>query len=136
MALVYENNKNFDSAIVYYKKVNKIDPGNQNAFLNLANIYFNEKHDLGMAIEISKKFSETDPENALPYINIGTYYLHSSDTLSCLKYFDMAAEKPNIDAKFLKALSQIYASRGQNDKAAFYSQKAQNVRSERKSKKK
>jgi tetratricopeptide (TPR) repeat protein len=135
MALVYENNKDFDSAIVYYKKVNRIDPGNQNAFINQANIYFKEKHDLDKAVEISKKFSETDPENALPYINMGTYYLHSSDTVSCLKYFDMAAEKPNIDAKFLKALSQIYASRGQNDKAAYYSQKAQNVRSERKSKK-
>ncbi len=135
MALVYENNKDFDSAIVYYKKVNKIDPGNQNAFINLSNIYFNDKHDLGMAIEISKKFSETDPDNAMPYINMGTYYLHSSDTVSCLKYFDIAAEKSNIDAKFLKALSQIYASRGQNDKAAYYSQKAQNVRLERKPKK-
>jgi tetratricopeptide (TPR) repeat protein len=134
LALVYENNKDFDSSIIYYQKVINIDPQNQNAFINLANIYFTEKHDLKQAIEISKKFSKIDPENALPYINIGTFYLKSADTVNCLKYFEIAAEKPNINPKFLRALSQIYADKGQNDKSSYYSLKAQNIKSNKKNK--
>jgi protein O-mannosyl-transferase len=135
MALTYERKKDFDSAIIYYDKMMTIEPNNQNVYINLANIYFDEKHDLQKAVDILDRFSKADPDNALPFVSTGTYYLRSVDTVSCLKYFDMAAEKPNIDARFLNALARIYASKGLNDKAAYYNLKAQNVKLNKKIKK-
>jgi tetratricopeptide (TPR) repeat protein len=130
LAIVYENQKEFDSAIFYYQIVIRVDEKNQFAYTNLANIYFNEKNNIVKAIEINKKLMGEAPDNALPYINIGTYYLKIEDTVRSLQYFEQAAEKPNIEPNFLNALSKLYARKGQNDKSQYYYRKA--VRAEQK----
>lgn len=128
LALVYESISEYDSAIIYYKKVNIIDPTNINAFINQANILYYKKNRFTDAVDLMKKYSMSNSDNALPYITIGTYYLQNKDTLNCLSYFEIAAEKPNIEARFLHALSQIYTARHQPDKAAYYLRKALSVK--------
>ena len=133
-ALVYENQKDFDSAIFYYQKVINNGSKNQYAYSNLANIYFNEKHDIKKAIEVNNLLAKADPDNALPFINIGGYYLKTADTVTCLTYFEKAAEKPNIQPEFLMALSQLYSGKGNSDKASYYNEKAMSIKLNRKKK--
>lgn len=126
IAIAYELQEIYDSAIVYYKKAIAIDSNFIISRSKLANIYF-RKGDFQQALKENKKIMKMDPDADVPYINLGNYYVMFGDTTTAIHYYEQAiarGTRPEVG----QFLSKIYNDRGDKQKARYYHQKAEEAK--------
>jgi tetratricopeptide (TPR) repeat protein len=87
--LYYEESKDIDSAIKYYKMA--IDSGYSNAMFNLAVLYYEESKDIDSAIKYYKMAINSGDSKAMHNLAI-LYYKEFQDIDSAIKYHKMAID--------------------------------------------
>ena len=92
--------KNFDAAILHYKKVLKVKPNNEKIHNNIG-IVFQETGDTKSAISSYKKAVRIQPNYAEAYNNMGIAYRQKGNFDLALQSYDKALK---INPNFIKAL--------------------------------
>ncbi|MCX6792477.1 MAG: O-antigen ligase family protein [Candidatus Falkowbacteria bacterium] len=93
IGLTYSGEKNFDQAIINYKKALGIYPETVSAYKELADIAYQQKN-IKLAIEYNKKGFAIDFNNSLWPFGLASLYLELGDKTTALRY---ANEVKNID---------------------------------------
>lgn len=75
LAYSLKKNKQFDEAIIAYQKALQLNPGSEDVYHNLGNIYCTVKNDLESAIYCYKKYLEYHPEDTDAKSCLGALYL-------------------------------------------------------------
>jgi len=102
----FYNSKEFEKAIIYYKKALEKQPSNPKIISNIADAYFNlKKYDI--AIDYYKKAIKIDPYYILPYYNLGGCYIMLSQKENAIKIWKQGLSiEPNN--QLLKNALNIY----------------------------
>lgn len=116
MAGIYYQEKNLDSAIIYYEKINKAYPDKENVLLTLGSLYAeNKKFDRAISIfdSFDKKYGVNESST-----------LSSAKSLVASGKFDDALAKMQLLLKefpdeilYNGLLAEIYRAKGENEKA-------------------
>jgi protein O-mannosyl-transferase len=118
LGLYYRKKQNIDSAMYCYERVLQINPKELNAVFKLADLYF-DKGNTDKAFQMNEEVIKSNPDLDVPYFNIGFYHLALGDTLSCIKYWEMAAQKRS-SYEVLINLSIVLKAKGEIEKANGY----------------
>ncbi len=110
----YEKN-DMRNAIVYYKKVIKLEPESVEAFVNLGNAYFaNEEFD--KSIESYKVALQLDPEDSNIYSNLGVAYIEVGNKNEAIKYLNQSVILNPYNESAHYNLGILYAMNNESDK--------------------
>ena len=102
----YEKNRDYRTAIIFYKKAYAVDSNNLKINSLLANKYYY----LGMKNDgdyYNNRIIKYYPSSELPQINLANYYYVHNDTSLALKYYQIALKK-NPNNNQLKTLLKSY----------------------------
>ena len=72
LGLLFENQKQYDSATIYYLKTLQIDPKYTNAIINLGLLFYNQKQ-YDSANFYYRKALSIDPNNTNAYYGLGIF---------------------------------------------------------------
>ncbi|NGX49985.1 MAG: TPR repeat-containing protein YrrB [Candidatus Anoxychlamydiales bacterium] len=102
---IYFQKGDFDTAIEYYKKVNKKDPQYRWALTNIG-FAFQEKKSHKKAIEFFEKVVRLDPPNIQDWINLISCYISNQDLNRAFETIDRAElNHPYIYENFISTFS-------------------------------
>jgi Tfp pilus assembly protein PilF len=130
MGMAYTKKNKIDSAISCYQKVLQINPNELNAVFKIADLFF-EKGNVGKAMKINEDVIKEHPDKFIPYFNIGSYYFMLGDTLTAVRNWEVAAEKPDASYEVFANLSMMYKAKGNMEKANEYYYRAEDARKKR-----
>ncbi|MCB0822434.1 MAG: hypothetical protein KDC09_07035 [Bacteroidales bacterium] len=119
LANVYFGEKQFNTAISYFKKTNKLDSLNHDPFFMIARCYI-ELNKPDSAKIYNDKLLNLAPASDLPYINLGSLSFLQKDTLQAIMYLEKAALLNPANRKTNITLENYYRFRGDNIKANYY----------------
>ena len=95
LAVLYERQRNHDSAFYYYQMALKITPKEKSLLQNISNLFYNKgleatfRNNKQLAIEEYKKSIEYVPENVMAINNIASLHAGNNQLDSCLYYLKM-----------------------------------------------
>ena len=95
LAVLYEGQKQFDSAFYYYQMAYKIAPSEKSLKQNISNLFYNKglqaafNNNKQLAIEEYRKSIEYGPENVMAINNIASLHAGNNQLDSCLYYLKM-----------------------------------------------
>ena len=120
MGIVYSNNKDYENAIVYYKKYLEINPNHLGVLGNLRIIYGElERYD--DCIKILVKSLKVDPKNAVTYFDLGNMYCEKEDYHMSKHYFLEAIKlKPDYTSAYINLGSLTFLDLGDAEKGLEY----------------
>lgn len=101
------NNGKFDSAIVFYNRVLKLDPDNQSALYDKALAHYG-KNEFNLAIPILQKCLSLHPEYGEALWLLGDVYYNWSKLDSAKVYFDRAFGVGLRNGTFLQLMAGLY----------------------------
>jgi tetratricopeptide (TPR) repeat protein len=104
---IYFMKKDYNSAIYFFKKSIKFNPGNEYGYSRLLTTYF-KKNDTDNACDIAEKFMKKFPESPTPYEVVGNFYSALADTVDALKYWN-GAQKRNPNNQQLVNKIKLYS---------------------------
>lgn len=125
--IAYTNLKEFDKAIVCYKKYLEIKPNHLGVMGNLELIYCKlEKYD--ECIESLVKRLKIDPKDAVTYFNLGNIYYEKNDYHMSMNYFKKAIKlKPDYTSAYINLGSLIFEDLDDAEKGLEYLIKAMDL---------
>ena len=95
LAVIYEGQKQYDSAFYYYQMAYKISPNEKSLKQNISNLFYNKglqaafNNNKNLAIEEYRKSIEYGPENVMAINNIASLHAGNKQLDSCLYYLKM-----------------------------------------------
>jgi tetratricopeptide (TPR) repeat protein len=95
LAVIYEGQKQYDSAFYYYQMAYKISPNEKSLKQNISNLFYNKglqaafNNNKNLAIEEYRKSIEYGPENVMTINNIASLHAGNNQLDSCLYYLKM-----------------------------------------------
>ena len=95
LAVIYEGQKQYDSAFYYYQMAYKISPNEKSLKENISNLFYNKglqaafNNNKNLAIEEYRKSIEYGPENVMAINNIASLHAGNNQLDSCLYYLKM-----------------------------------------------
>jgi tetratricopeptide (TPR) repeat protein len=95
LAVIYEGQKQYDSAFYYYQMAYKISPNEKSLKQNISNLFYNKglqaafNNNKNLAIEEYRKSIEYGPENVMAINNIASLHAGNNQLDSCLYYLKM-----------------------------------------------
>ena len=95
LAVIYEGQKQYDSAFYYYQMAYKISPNEKSLRQNISNLFYNKglqasfNNNKNLAIEEYRKSIEYGPENVMAINNIASLHAGNNQLDSCLYYLKM-----------------------------------------------
>ncbi len=95
LAVIYEGQKQYDSAFYYYQMAYKISPNEKSLKQNISNLFYNKglqeafNNNKNLAIEEYRKSIEYGPENIMAINNIASLHAGNNQLDSCLYYLKM-----------------------------------------------
>ncbi|MFH1297313.1 MAG: tetratricopeptide repeat protein [Bacteroidota bacterium] len=122
LGMAYKEIKKFDSAAWCYSNILRRNPQHIRAYFALANVY-NDMGDVDRAIEMNRIVLERFPDMDIPYVNMGNYALQAGDTVQAVHWYEEAIRR-RLTVEGCILLSNLYNSRGDTLKSAFYQQQA------------
>jgi len=118
LGFTYENTGRMDSAMFYYEKCIRHNPGIINPRSRLADLKF-MMGDVQEAIRLNREIIRIDPMEALPYVSFGNYYMIMGDTLKAIESYEEAAKR-NTRPEVFAFLAEYYSGEGNEEKARYY----------------
>jgi Tfp pilus assembly protein PilF len=82
-------------------------------------------------MKINEDVIKEHPDKFIPYFNIGSYYFMLGDTLTAVRNWEVAAEKPDASYEVFANLSMMYKAKGNMEKANEYYYRAEDARKKR-----
>ena len=119
IAILYDNNKRYQDAIIWFKKALAVDPKFVPAWFFIANTY-NELNDKQVALECYKKTIELSPKNFWAYNNAGSICEEMDMNVEALQYFRKALEIIPKHHKVLFNMGVVFSKMGYEEKAQDY----------------
>ena len=112
------NQKKFDAAAGYAKKIVAADPGNTNALLIIAETELQAGH-LAVGRAALEKVPDEKITDPGPYLNLGINYYNKNDAAEAEKWFTKAIEKDasSADAYYYRGLARYNLKRNADAKA-------------------
>ncbi len=113
--------RNHDSllALHQFNMAVKYDSLNIYMLNDLANLYFSF-HQQDSAWLINKKIEQIDSTSDIPYINYGNYALMLHDTVSAVKYWEIAIVKHPVNPSLVNGLYHYFIQHGNSSKGQYY----------------
>ena len=111
LALIYEENNQFDSALYLYKQANKII-GDDMYFRNIAELFAWKYEIEDSALYYYNKALDFDPENDLNHFFIARYYYYSNNYSLAIKFYSKAIELNPSDPDYIFYRGLSYESEG------------------------
>jgi tetratricopeptide (TPR) repeat protein len=127
LVLIASENKNFDEAVLYQKKIIEINNKDLSKHLQLAYLY-EEKGDKIFSINALKNAIKLFPKNQEVTFYLGLAYFEIDEFKLALKYFLKNIEYNPNDDKALYRIGIIYDILGNQDKALKYFKKLLDVK--------
>jgi tetratricopeptide (TPR) repeat protein len=125
LGMAYREKGEYNKAIECYNTILQKRPGEIRAIFALANIY-NDMGDFNRAVQMNEEVILKYPELDMPYINLGNYYIQRGDTAAAVKNWETAISKrPTYEGAM--QLNYLYKIHGDQQKADFYLQMAQQL---------
>ncbi len=115
----YENKKDYNKAINFYKKVLYLEKQNTTALTKLSMIY-NHVGKVDEAINVNVKFIEKNALIEEPYLNLANLYYINKDTAKAVIFAEKALKINPQNVNTLKVLYNYYFSKGNSAKANYY----------------
>ncbi|TSA25415.1 MAG: DUF1736 domain-containing protein [Bacteroidetes bacterium] len=122
LGMAYKESGKFDSAAWCYSTILRKNPQHLRAYFALANVY-NDMGEIQQAIDMNLAVMKSHPELDIPYVNIGNYNLMAGDTMLAIRNYEEAI-RHRLTFEGCILLSNLYKSRGDTRKAAFYQRQA------------
>lgn len=97
----YENKKEFEKAIYYYKKAIKADAYYDYLWNRIGNIYQYDLEDMDNAIDCYIKNLEKDSTATFTYVNIGNIYYNQDKYAEAMEYYQKSFNSDSTDAQAL-----------------------------------
>lgn len=110
------SNKQYENAIIYFKKAEKENPFNNELYLNLGIAYANtEQYD--QAEQCFQKGLMINKESAVIYFHLGNIYFLKNDKSKGLQYYNQAIAKGYEDSQIYFSLGLMFEEDGNNSMA-------------------
>ncbi len=122
IALQAQHNNNFGRAERFYRYVLREEPGHENALVNLAAIYIQEKR-LQEARSLIDKVIAMNPENPKALVNAGMIVLQQNNEKAAADYFRQALQYNPIEETALINMAYLAQQEKKYDEAGAYYEK-------------
>lgn len=118
---IYMPNPNYDKAIDYTNRAEKLDPANADVFLTRGDAFIGkDPMNATPAIECYKKAASVDPKSARANVRIGNVYMRGKNPGEAIKFYNQAISvEPNYAPAYSRKGEAWYQS-GKFDSASFY----------------
>lgn len=121
--ITFKQLKKYSEATHCFKKIISLDPNNLLAYTTLSETYFLQR-DFERSIELNLEAIKKFPSAYDPVVNTGKTYFTMGDKKNALIYFEKAYLINPEDKNLVLTMANIYKEFGENDKADFLLQKA------------
>ncbi|MDP4280669.1 MAG: tetratricopeptide repeat protein [Bacteroidota bacterium] len=126
LGLAYRYQKKFDSAMITYNRILKLNPKEVKAKFAIADIWF-EQGDMAKAIQLNEDvIKECRDTLEVPYINIAKYYYETGDTVKAMDFLVKSVQKKPQPGVCMQ-LAYYYRYHGDMDRAKYFFELAQQL---------
>jgi len=119
LGFAFNQQKNYDSAIVYYDKAILSNPQYLKGYNEKGLALLGSKDTSGF-FEMQELMKKKFPESDFPYINLGNYYLDLKDTAQTFVNWEEAAKRNPDNQPLLLNLANFYSRQGNQEKSQYY----------------
>jgi len=134
LGIICADTGNYNAALWYYQKAQKIYPYDEGLYNNMSLAYVNDKQ-YAEAINDYNILLRMNPDNALYYFNRGVAEYSMGNMEAAIDDFTKTLSMPvmqqnaqyHLNANAAYNLSVIYKSKGDNEKASFYTTETQRL---------
>jgi len=125
VATIFEKNKKYDEAIDLYQRAIKLNPDNEQTYIDTADCYF-EKRPLNYekAFEFYNKAIEINPKNEDAYQSLGILFFRQKKYQDVIDTYQIAIGLNLNDEWFYRLIGHAYYKLDNSKKAIKYHQKA------------
>ena len=126
IAIIFQEQKNYDEAFLHYNKAIAIKPNYCEAILNLGELFF-EKNELNKALKYFKKALTINPNLYEAYNNIGNVFYEKGQSQKALNFYNKALSMNSFSYQSYDNIGNIFKQNGNLLKAIEYFEKALSI---------